>query len=428
MAYLSGRMGNYQIAEAPPYAGARFGFLHVHRFLFRTGLSIANAFAWIFVFQYFAVITRTIPDALIATLAMYCVGQAVTILLTPVSAAHLRRGSKHSLVFGALLAGAAYVALGATLSGTLNGGQIGLVSDFIKSPVDGPLGWGIAVFAVLLGAYRALYWIPYQLRASTEIHGRTRLPAVYEVLIALMPAFAGITMAVVPYAPLRLLFGSAVLIGMSLVPVVAIREYFERFAWDYKETFRQLFKSSNRRLLTASFGGGLQGTVLFLVWPISVFFIVGSDYKTLGAILSATFIAILLLRYAYRKFARQIRVERSVPVSVAFSVSGWLIRLFVGSPVGVILADSYSHVSSPRSSHSIDTLTFEQSADNGSFIDEYTALKEIGLAVGRIAACFVFGLLLLWISLPMAFAIMIILAGIASAVSVIMERPVVAGV
>src|SRR3989338_11144107 len=206
MAYLSGRMGNYQIAEAPPYAGARFGFLHVHRFLFRTGLSIANAFAWIFVFQYFTVITRTIPDALIATLAMYCVGQAVTILLTPVSAAHLRRGSKHSLVFGALLAGAAYVALGATLYGIIDGE---------------PIGWGMAVFAVLLGAYRALYWIPYQLRASTEIHGRTRLPAVYEVLIALMPAFAGITMAVVPYAPLRLLFGSAVLIGMSLVPVVA---------------------------------------------------------------------------------------------------------------------------------------------------------------------------------------------------------------
>lgn len=395
-----------------PDTGARFGFLHVHRFLFRTGLSIANTFAWILVFQYFAAITRTVQDALIATLTVYAIGQAITILLTPISAAHLRRGTRHSLVFGALFAGAAYVTLGTTLNGAWSG----------------EAGWGMAIFAILLGAYRALYWIPYRLSASTEIHGRSRLPIVYEVLIALMPAFAGITMAVVPYAPLRLLFGSAVLIGMSLIPILALYDFPERFSWHYTETFRQLFRRNNRRLFSASLSGGLQGTVLFLVWPISVFFIVGSNYKTLGAILSATFLAILLLRYAYRRMAHRMKFERSVAVNVAFSVSGWIMRLFVGSPLGVILADSYSHVSAPRGSHSIDTLAFEQYADSGSFIDEYTALKEMGLAAGRIGACVIFGLLLAWTTLPIAFASMLFLAGVASAVTIIMERPVVSGI
>jgi hypothetical protein len=395
--------------QSLPDSSARFGFLHVHRFIFRVGLAIANTFAWIFVFQYFNLLTKSVQAAILATIVMYVIGQMIIILLTPVAASHLRRGSKHSLVFGTLLAAGAYVTLGATLHGTLSGE---------------PTGWGIAVFAILLGASRALYWVPYQLRAATESHGRTRLPIVYEIIVALMPAFAGITMAIVPYAHLRLLFGSAVLIGMSLVPVLAIREYFERFAWDYKETFRQLFNQSNHRLISASLGGGLQGMVLFLVWPVSVFFIVGSDYKTLGAILSATFIAILCIRYIYRKFARSIQVERSLPVNIAFSASGWLIRLFVGSPIGVILADSYSHISAPRSSHSIDTLVFEQYADNGSFIDEYTVLKEMGLAIGRIFACVILGTLLYWTTLPIAFALMLVLAGIASAVSIIMERPV----
>src|SRR3989344_8736838 len=145
-------------AVTVPDTSARFGFLHVHRFLFRAGLSIANTFAWIFVFQYFTVFAKSITDALIATLAMYAMGQAITILLTPIAASHLRRGTKHSLIFGALLAGAAYVSLGATLNNTFNGE---------------PVGWGIAVFAILLGAYRALYWIPYQLQASTEVHGRS---------------------------------------------------------------------------------------------------------------------------------------------------------------------------------------------------------------------------------------------------------------
>jgi len=393
-----------------PNTSARFELLHAHRFLFRTGLSIANTFAWIFVFQYFIAITSTISDALIATIVMYAMGQSITIILTPISASNLRRGTMHSLIFGALLAGGAYVTLGATLNSTLDGE---------------PIGWGIAVFAILLGAYRALYWIPYQLRASTGVHGRSRLPILYEVIIALMPTFAGITMAVIPYAPLRLLFGSAVIIVMSLVPIIVSRDFVEKFSWSYFETFAHLLKRRNRRLLSASFSGGLQGTVLFLVWPIFVFFIVGWDYKILGAVLSATFIAILFLKYLYRKFSRKMQIEQSVLVQVAFSVSGWVMRLFVGSPVGVVLADTYSHTSAGRSSHSIDALAFEQSADQGSFVDELTALKEMGLAIGRISACAIFALLLVWTTLPIAFAGMLILAGIASAVSIIMERPVV---
>ena len=388
----------------------RFGYLHAHRFLLRAGLGLANAFAWIFVFQYFFSQTGLIKNALLGTILMYAFSQVATVLLTPLSAGHLRRGVRNSILWGAIMASTAYIYLGATLADTFNGN---------------PAGWGIAIFALLLGAYRALYWVPYQLRASVDGHDRSRLPIVYEVLIALMPAFAGITMATVPDAHLRLLFGSAVLIGVSLVPIVALKDIYEKFSWHYVGSFQQLFKSRNRRILGASLGGGLQGMVLFLIWPISVFLIVGSDYKTLGAILSATFLAILLLRYLYRKFARKMQFEQSILVQVVFSVSGWAMRLFVGSPVGVVLADSYSHTSAPRSSHSIDALAFEQSADQGSFVDELTALKEMGLAIGRIGACAIFALLLVRTTLGIAFASMLILAGIASAVSIIMERPVV---
>ena len=388
----------------------RFGFLHAHRFLLRTGLGIANAFAWIFVFQYFFSQTGEIKNALLGTVLMYAFSQVATILLTPLSAGHLRRGVRNSILYGVIVASTAYIYLGATLADSFNGN---------------PAGWGIAIFALLLGAYRALYWVPYQLRASTDGHDRSRLPTVYEILIALMPAFAGITMATVEFAHLRLLFGSAILIAVSLVPIMALKDIFEKFSWHYTETFQQLFRARHRRILGASLTSGLQGMVLFLIWPISVFLIVGSDYKTLGAILSATFLAILLLRYLYRKFSQKMQFEQSILVQVAFSVSGWAMRLFVGTPVGVFLADSYSHASTSRTTHSIDALAFEQSADNGSFIDEYTALKEMGLAIGRIGACAIFALLLLWTTLPIAFASMLILAGIASVVSIIMERPIV---
>ena len=404
-------MAEYSEAEsAIAPRRARFGYLHAHRFLLRSGLSIANAFAWIFVFQYYFTQTGEIAPALLGTILMYALSQAATLIFTPFAAAHLRRGVKHSIVYGVILAGIAYVYLGATLADTFNGN---------------PAGWGIAVFALLQGAYRALYWVPYELRASTENHDRSRLPVMYEVLIALMPAFAGVTMATVEFPHLRLLFGSAALLLVSIVPLMAVRDVMEKFAWHYAETFRQLFRRRNGRILKASLGGGLQGAVLFLVWPVSVFLIVGSDYETLGIILSATLLAILLLRYAYRKLARKMQFEQSVFVQVVFSFSGWVMRLFVGSPIGVVLADSYSAIGAPKSTHSIDAFAFEQSADNGSFIDEYTALKEMGLAIGRIGACVILGLLILWTTLPIAFAGMLLLAGVASAVSIIMERQVV---
>ena len=384
-----------------------FGMLHAHRFLFRVGLSLANVFAWIFVYQYFLLLSDTAKGALLSTIFMYCIAQITTIILTPFSAAHLRRSVKNSLVFGALLASAAYIYLGAALGDTLN---------------SEPLGWGIVIFALLLGAYRAIYWIPYQLQATTDSRERFRIPIIYETVIALMPAFAGATLVLLPFAPLRLLFGAALLLIVSIIPLIYLHDAVEGFSWNYGETFQQLFAGRHRTILSSSFIQGLQGAVLFLLWPIAAFLIVGSDYETLGIVLSATLLAVMILRWFYRWFSRGTVLENSAPIHATFSVSGWILRLFAGTPFAIFFADSYSYVSEPKRAYNIDPFVFEQSADQGSFIDEYTALKEMGLALGRIFASLLFGLFLLWTTLAFAFACMLILAAIASVASVIIER------
>lgn len=394
------------VGETAPSRG-RFGALHSHRFLMRAGFGLVNVFAWIFVFQYFYLWSGFIPSALIATVLMYCIAQVSTIILTPLSAVHLRRGVKHSIVYGALLAGAAYIYLGATLAETFNGE---------------PVGWGIAVFALLLGGYRALYWVPYQLKASTENAERSRMPIFYEIVIAVLPAFAGITLVSLPFAPMRILFGSAVFMALSVLPLLALRDAFEGFSWNYWQTFRELVALRHRKILASSLIQGAQGTALFLLWPIAVFLIVGTSYQALGIIVSITLFAVLILRKVYRYFVRKMKLENSAAVHTAVSVSGWILRIFAGTPAGVIVADTYSYVTAPRHSHSIDPFTFEQAADSGSYVDEYTVLKEIGLALGRIIACAIFALFLLWLPLASAFAAALILAAIFSAVSVVLDR------
>lgn len=398
------------IAADAPIAGApraRFGALHAHRFLLRVGLGIANVFAWIFVFQYFFLHSQTLAGALVGTVLMYIVSQAIVIILTPFSAAHLRRGVKGSIIYGTLAAGAAYVYLGATLANTL-GGE--------------PAGWGIAVFAVLLGMYRALYFTPYQLKAAAKDGTRSGMPVFYEVVIALMPAFAGVTLASLPFAPLRVLFGSAVFMILSALPLVLVKDAFEGFSWSYWGTFRGLLAARNARIVAFSLAHGVQGATLFLLWPIAAFLIVGGSYQALGVIVSATLLAVMLLRNVYRRLMRKMRLENSPAALSAFAVSGWILRLFAGTPFGVLFADAYSHATTARSSHSIDPFTFEQSADSGSFIDEYTALKEIALAIGRVAACALFALMLLFATVPLAFTVALLVAALASGASVALER------
>src|SRR3989344_6139117 len=167
---------------------------HAHRFLLRTGLAIGNVFAWIFVFEYFAFLAGSVPRAFAGVLLMYALSQAITIILTPIAAAHLLRGTRQALFIAVILAGSAFVTLGATLGGFFD---------------EGPALWGIAVFAILLGAYRALYFIPYELNRSEIERVPLRGYIFYEILLALVPAFAGATLLVETYAPLRLLFGAA---------------------------------------------------------------------------------------------------------------------------------------------------------------------------------------------------------------------------
>ncbi len=371
------------------------------------GSSIANIFGWVFVFQYFFIQTGALAKALVGTALMYSLAQAIMMLLTPFAAAHLRRGVKRSIVYGALLAGAAYVYLGATLEGTFRGE---------------PVGWGIAVFAMLLGASRSLYWVPYQLRATSDRNDRSRMPLVHEAVIALMPIFAGITLMTIPFGAERILFGAAVFVAISLFPLISLQDVSEGFSWKYGDTFRRLFASRNERLLAVSFTQGVQGVSLFLLWPIAVLLVVGLSYQTLGVVMSATLFAVLAVRAVYRRFVKSAGVEHSGTMHAVLSVSGWVLRIFAGTPFAVFFIDSYSYISAPARTHGIDVFAYEQAADQGSFVDEYTTLKEMGLALGRIGGCLIFGLFLLWVPISYAFGGAFLLAAAASAVSVIIER------
>jgi len=379
--------------------------VHGHRFLLRIGLSLANIFAWVFVFDYFYSLSASVERALIGTVLLYALSQLLTFVLTPLSAAHLARGVKQSIIWGSLACAAAYVFLGAAFLGLF---------------VEGGVSWGVVAFAVLLGVYRALYWVPYRVALATTHAGG--MSAFYEFAVALMPLFAGLTMLSVPFGAPRILFGAAAFLLLSVGPASLLPMMREKFSWPYAYTYQQLFRRRNGALVLVAFFDGLQGAALFLMWPLAVFLILDWSYAALGLVGTLTLLSILLLRRFYARFVSFMRLETSPAVHATFAASGFVARMVAGNPVGIILADAYSYASLPLKGTTADPFVFEQATDKGSFIDEYTTLKELAAAAGRIALCMTVIALLLSLPLPFAFAAALAIAAFSAGLSVFLGR------
>lgn len=366
----------------------------LHRFFVRAALSGAHLFAWIFVFQYFYLELHSVSRALVSVLFTYALTHVVVVLLTPITAKRMRNGFKRTLIIATLLLAGSFAVLAAAMSGQL-----------------GDIALGVSLFALLTGVYRAFYWIPYELsQAATSAPHREWM----EIAIALLPLAAGLWLTSGDAAPMRLLYGAAALSFVSTLLLSKVRDVHEGFAWRYRESFHELFDSRNRSLLWSSTLSGIEATALFILWPIAVFTLVDWSYPLLGAVLSLTLIFSLIARklFAPAIYAVPVRVQ---PLLAA---SGWIMRLGVSGFVGAILIDTYFHTASRASARGHDTTTFEHVADNRTFVDEYTALKEMGMAIGRIALCIVAAVLLSIFALPHAVALTLVVAALAAGFSV----------
>ncbi len=83
-----------------------------HRLLVRIALSAAHIFAWLFIFQYFYYISDAYVPALVSTVVSYALAQILATMLTPLTAARLRKGIRGLLVNALLALSAAFAPWG----------------------------------------------------------------------------------------------------------------------------------------------------------------------------------------------------------------------------------------------------------------------------------------------------------------------------
>jgi hypothetical protein len=261
-----------------------------------------------------------------------------------------------------------------------------------------------------MGLYRALYFTPYALTLEREHTTRY-----VEILIALAPAIGGLLIASSAYSPAALYSAAAILIALSLIPAFFIPVRYEGFAWRYRETFHELVARKHRKLLGIAFLDGIEATALLLLWPILVWTLV--PFSRLGLIISITLLLGLCVRYYLQRAG-----WRPKPLHQALvEISASLLRITATGAVAVIAIDAYARSGADAGQRGIDIPTHEQMADNHTYLDEYSVLKDMGNGLGRIFLCLTIALMA-QASFQAAVFVAFACAALASALSLYISR------
>ncbi len=335
--------------------------LLTNRLLFRLGFGLIGVFLPIFFYQLF-------NSSLYAVLFIYIILYTIGVFVTPISSKFLNIiGIKHLMRLAVLPAALAIAAL--------------YFAD--EYPV-----YAVAGFIIAIALYRAAYWVPYQTDLGHFLgHKDVGIHlAIYrnilQVMNAITPLIGGLLIAIFEFKNV-FVFASVVLFA-TFIPIHFVKQVYERYAWGFIETFKHLFAHKNRALVYAYAADGAQGIISSIVWPIFIFELLNGNYASVGFITSLTTIAILLLNVVVGKFIDRAGRDKVLKYSTIFSATGWLVKVFVDSAFQIFITDTYHRIGRAANRMTFDSSTYEQAADNGHYIDEFTTLKNMSIDIGRV--------------------------------------------
>jgi len=257
--------------------------------------------------------------------------------------------------------------------------------------------------------YKIFYWTPYHIDfakfTSSAVRGRQMsfLRNLSEIVSVVTPVIGGMGIL---YFGFNGIFGlSSVIFLFAIIPLLFINKTSEKYTFGYFETYKKLFSKENRPLLFAYGGDGLQDAVSAVIWPIFIFILLEGGYLKVGIVTSVTILVIIILRFIIGDLIDKWSKKKITAIGVIIYTTGWIAKIFIETGFQIFLIDTYHNTGKVVNKMSFDASTYEQAADNGHYIDEFTVLKEIALYFGRATMLIVAGFLIILFNIKVAFVI-----------------------
>lgn len=244
----------------------------------------------------------------------------------------------------------------------------------------------ISMISVVI--FRLLFWLPYHVDMAKFTDKTNRgmgvsiMWATRSALSVLMPVISGLLLK---YFGFGIVFYIAIVIYISsLIPYIKLPRTKERYSWGYFETWKHFFSKNNRKLVLANIANGAENTVGLIIWPIFIWQLFEGDYLKVGAVSSLIVLVSIVLQLVVGKYTDKFDKRKMIHWGSAFYAFGWIAKVFVLSPFHVFIVGAYHGFAGIFKDTPFDALVYELMADRGHFVDEYTALKEMAIQIGKV--------------------------------------------
>lgn len=267
----------------------------------------------------------------------------------------------------------------------------------------------LVTYMLAWAVYRSLYWVPYHVEVAgfLDSEHRGRQVSIFTNLLAIVSVIAPVLGGLIIhwFGFSWIFIGGIVLVVLAALPLLRMEETHEEYSYGYLESFKRLFARDNRELLYAYAGDGAQTLVAGVFWPIFIFLILDGNFAAVGAISSLVVLATIVLASVAGELVDKISRTQVILISTIIYTTGWFLKSFATTALHILLFDAYHSAGRAVNRVAFDVGSYSHLADNGHYVDEYTAFKEMALNLGRIAMLLFGGFLALLFGIKVAFVL-----------------------
>lgn len=254
---------------------------------------------------------------------------------------------------------------------------------------------GVALTGGLLVSI--LYWSPFHIDFAEFSNKEKRgqqvglMLALQQILAVTAPLLSGFLIMFYGY-PVTFFLG-LILVLISIIPLFYLPKTTVQFEFGYWESFQKLFSKKFRSMSYSMAAFGAEDMVGAVAWPIFLFMIFHGNYFNIGVFSAVILLLTFIFQLFIGKATDKISAKRMLRVGTLIYAAGWIWKGFVQTIFGVFAASTFHCLGSICLETPMGSLTYQQAADAGHYIDEYTVLREMAMCIGR-ASMFLFLLVL----------------------------------
>lgn len=355
--------------------------LYTNRITQQAAAGLINLFLPIFLFVFFGNIN--------IVLLFFIVSYVLAIFFIPLGAILMTKtGFKKSMIIGSLFSTCYFICL------------------YLLS-----LGHFIALFFAIgfIVLSRMFYWVPYHTDFAKLTSKRTRGRE-----IALLVSIASLISVAVPFVSGFIIarFGFHALFAIALgidfvstIPILFIKPINEKYSYSYFQTFKELFSKKNKNLFLAYMGDGAEAIVGVVIWPVFIFQLLKGEYFSVGIVSSLVVLASIIFRLIMGNVTDRFSKRKLIKIGSALYSVGWVVKVFIQTAFQIFVVNAYHSFVAIIRRNPFTTLMYEQAADRGHYVDEYTVLREVSLNIGRVLMLCLMLVLFSFASLSFAFVL-----------------------